>query len=105
MVPRVVGSNPITHPRILLSKNRIESPSPPNPSIVEDKNLIEISVKYGLNSEQLSKLVDVLYQAGLKNSDSPEFTAVSKYICETNLLDMPIEDLLEELKRKNLIEE
>ncbi len=99
MVPRVVGSNPITHP----INTGFRSFRSHNPNIVEDKDLLEISVKYGLSSERLSKLVDVLYQAGIKSPESPEFEEVSKYVCENDLLDMPMEDLLEELKRKKLI--
>ncbi len=86
MVPRAVGSNPITHPRITM----------------EHKTLIDLSIKYGLGSEELSKLVDVLYQSGIKNPDLPEFKKAAGFICEKKLLEMPADDLIEELKRNNL---
>lgn len=70
---------------------------------MENKTLIDISIKYGLGSEDLSKLVDVLFQAGIKNPDLPEFKKAAKFICEKNLLEMPIDNLLEELRRNGLV--
>ncbi len=72
---------------------------------MEDKYLIDLSVKYGLNSEELSKLVDMVYQSGFNDTNSVGFRRVAEYICDMKLLDMPSEELIEELKRKKLIEE
>lgn len=72
---------------------------------MEEKNLLDISIKYGLNSFQVSKLEDVFYQADIQTSNSRDVLKISKYICENNLLEMPTGKLLEELKRKKMINE
>lgn len=70
---------------------------------MENKHLIDLSVKYGLSSEDVSKLVSMMYQVDLDDMESPEFRRVASYICEAKLIDLPTEDLIEELKRKELI--
>lgn len=70
---------------------------------MENKHLIDLSVKYGLSSEDVSKLVSMMYQVDLDDMESPEFKHVASYICEAKLIDLPPEDLIEELKRKGLI--
>lgn len=72
---------------------------------MENKYLIDLSIKYGLSSAQVSKLVDMIYQAGIHMIDSREFRRIAEYICEAKLLDMPAEEVLEELKLKGLIED
>ena len=70
---------------------------------MENKYLIDLSVKYGLNSSETSKLLDMAYQCGITDMNSVAFSKVANYICEMNLLSMPAEELLEEIKRKDLI--
>lgn len=70
---------------------------------MENKHLIDLSVKYGLSSEDVSKLVSMMYQVDLDDMESPEFRRVASYICEAKLIDLPPEELIEELKRKGLI--
>ncbi len=70
---------------------------------MENKYLIDLSVKYGLNSEDISKLVSMMYQVDLDDMDSEEFKRVANYICEAKLVELPAEELIEELKRKGLI--
>lgn len=70
---------------------------------MENKHLIDLSVKFGLNSEDISKLASLMYQVGIDDMDSPEFKKVANFICESKLIDTPSEDLIEELKRKGLI--
>jgi len=70
---------------------------------MENKHLIDLSVKYGLSSEDISKLVSMVYQVGVDEMDSPQFKRIANYICEAKLIDMPAEDLIEELKRKGII--
>lgn len=70
---------------------------------MENKFLIDISIKYGLDSSEISKLVDMIYQCGLDDLDSKKSQRIAHYICEMKLLDKPAEELIEELKRKELI--
>ncbi len=70
---------------------------------MENKFLIDISIKYGLSSQQISKIVDMIYQCGIAEVDSREAQRIAKYICEMDLLEKPAEEILEELKRKELI--
>ena len=70
---------------------------------MENKVLIDLSVKYGLSSEDVSKLVSMMYQVDLDDMDSPEFKRVANFICEAKLVESPAEELIEELKRKGLI--
>ncbi|MDA1061143.1 MAG: hypothetical protein O3B47_05120 [bacterium] len=73
---------------------------------MEDKYLIDLSVKYGLNSEELSKLVDIGYQAGYQNTSDRGFHRVAEYVCDMELLnEMTTDEIIEELKRKKLIQE
>lgn len=72
---------------------------------MENKHLIDLSLKYGLNSAEVSKLVSMVYQVGINDMNSREFQRIASYICEAKLLDMPPEEVIEELKRKGLIPE
>lgn len=70
---------------------------------MESKFLIDISIKYGLNSTQISKLMDIAYQSGVTDMDSREMKKLAAYVCEAGLIDEPAEEILEELKRKGII--
>ena len=70
---------------------------------MENKFLIDLSIKYGIDSEEVSKVVNIVYQAGYGDMDSREFQRVANYICEMKLLDTPAEEVMEELKRKELL--
>ncbi|MBD3360794.1 hypothetical protein GF366_03265 [Candidatus Peregrinibacteria bacterium] len=70
---------------------------------MENKFLIDLSIKYGLDSTQISKLVDMVYQCGITNIDSREAQRISNYICEMGILDKPAEEVIEELKLKGFI--
>lgn len=67
---------------------------------MENKFLIDLSVKYGLDDQTLSKIVDMCYQLGYHVIDDREFQRAASYICSMNLQDMSAEQLLEEMKRK-----
>jgi len=67
---------------------------------MENKFLINLSVKYGLDDQKLSKVVDMCYQLDYHVIDDREFQRAANYICKMNLVDMPPEDLLAEMKRK-----
>lgn len=70
---------------------------------MENPFLIDLSVKFGLSTDEISKVVDMVYQAGFDDIDSKEFHRVANYICEAKLTEMPAEELIEELKRKGFM--
>ena len=72
---------------------------------MENKFLIDLSIKYGLDSAQISKLVDMIYQCGIEKVDSREAQRISNYICDMKLIDNPAEEVIEELKLKGFIGE
>lgn len=72
---------------------------------MENKFLIDLSVKYGLDDQKLSKVVDMCYQLGYNSIDDREFQRAAGYMCSMNLLDMPAEDLITEMKRKGFSQE
>ena len=72
---------------------------------MENKFLIDLSIKYGLDSSQVSKVVDIVYQAGNQEVDSRGAKRVAGFICKMGLVDKPAEEIIEELKRKGLMKE
>ncbi|MFH1533362.1 MAG: hypothetical protein ABID64_00325 [Nitrospirota bacterium] len=72
---------------------------------MENKFLIDLSIKYGLDSAHVSKLVDMIYQCGLEEVDGREAQRIANYICEMNILDKPAEEVVEELRLKGFIQE
>lgn len=74
-------------------------------SAMENKHLIDLSIKYGLSETDMSKLINTAYQAGINDLNSRNFQRIAAYICEMKLLDTPSEDLLEELKLKGFIKD
>ena len=72
---------------------------------MENRFLIDLSVKFGLDDKQLSKVVDMCYQLGFDNLDDPELHRCGTYMCSMNLLALPPEELIEEMKRKGLFRE
>lgn len=71
---------------------------------MENKILIDLSVKYGLSSADLSKLTSIVYQVGVHDLESRQFHKIANFICESKMLDVSSEELIEELKRKGLIQ-
>lgn len=71
---------------------------------MENKYLIDLSIKYGLSSQDLSKLVDLAYQSGATDMKSRDFKRVVNYVCKMDILEKPTEEILEELKLKGLAE-
>lgn len=67
---------------------------------MENEFLIDISVKYGLDDKNLSKVVDMCYQLGFDEIDSREFQRAANYMCSMNLIGLPPEEIIEEMKRK-----
>ncbi len=72
---------------------------------MENRHLIDLSVKYGLSSADVSKLVSIVYQVGVHDMESKEFKRIVTYLCENKLVNIPPEEIIEELKRKGLIKE
>jgi len=67
---------------------------------MENQFLIDLSVKYGLDDEHLSKVVNMCYQLGFDDLDAQGFRRCAAYMCSMNLLELPPEELIEEMKRK-----
>lgn len=72
---------------------------------MENIVLIDLSVKYGLDSAQVSELANIVYQTGIRSLDDPKFKRVATYVCEMGLLGEPDEEILEELRRKGFMKE
>ncbi len=67
---------------------------------MENKFLIDLSVKYGVDDQHLSKVVDICYQLDYQDINDREFQRAANYICTMDLLHMPPEDLIAEMKIK-----
>ncbi|HPU95175.1 MAG TPA: hypothetical protein PK398_03310 [Candidatus Gracilibacteria bacterium] len=72
---------------------------------MENHYLIDLSVKYGLDDKQLSKVVDMCYQLGFDDLSDAGFHRCASYMCSMNLLSLPPEELIEEMKRKGYFKE
>lgn len=70
---------------------------------MENTFLIDLSIKYGLESSKISKIVDVIYQCGISEIDGREGQRIANYLCEMNLVGKPAEEIMEELRLKGLI--
>ena len=70
---------------------------------MENRFLIDLTVKYGLDDKRLAKVSDMCYQLGFDDVDSREFQRAANYICSMNLVDLPAEDIIEEMKRKGFL--
>lgn len=70
---------------------------------MENKFLIDLSIKYGLDSAQTSKVVDMIYQCGIPQVDSREAQRIANYLCEMKLVGLPSEEVMEELRLKGLV--
>jgi hypothetical protein len=67
---------------------------------MENKHLIDLAIKYGLDDEMLSKVVNTMYQLGYHDSADRNFRKAAEYMCNEKLHDLPAEDVIEEMKRK-----
>ncbi len=67
---------------------------------MENKQLIDLTIKYGLDDETLSKVIAIMYQLGYADPTDKTFQKAAKCICDEKLYDMPADDLVEEMKRK-----
>lgn len=69
---------------------------------MENKLLIDLGVKYGLDSAKISKVAAMIYQAGVEDFNVPEAQAIAEYLCENRLINKPAEEVMQELKLKGL---
>jgi hypothetical protein len=67
---------------------------------MENKFLLDLSIKYGLSDENVSKVVDMIYQLGYDNINERGFQRAANYLCSMNLLHLPSEEIIVEMKRK-----
>jgi len=67
---------------------------------MENRFLIDLSVKYGLDDQDVSKVVDMCYQLDYESLEDEGFQRAASYICSMNLLAFPPEEIIAEMKRK-----
>jgi hypothetical protein len=67
---------------------------------MENTFLIDLSVKFGLDDDQLSKVIDMCYQLDYTDIDDREFQRAATFMCTMNLVGLPAEELIAEMKRK-----
>lgn len=67
---------------------------------MENKFLLDLSIKYGLSDHDVSKVVDMVYQLGYGDIDDREFQRAANYLCSMNLVNLPSEEILAEMRRK-----
>lgn len=67
---------------------------------MENKFLIDLQIKFGLTEDQLSKIVNIAYQLDYNDPENDDFQKLMAFVCENNLVSMPNQQLVEELKRK-----
>ena len=67
---------------------------------MENKFLINLTIKYGLDEGTLVKVVDCVHELGYDDINSSDFQRAAIYICSMNLIEMPSESLIEEMRRK-----
>ena len=72
---------------------------------MENPILVELGIKYGLDDSKALKLVNAAYQLGISTEDHEAFRKVAEYICDNEMVEMAMEELLEELKRVGFGEE
>ncbi|MEK7673258.1 MAG: hypothetical protein AAB373_05225 [Patescibacteria group bacterium] len=72
---------------------------------MENKQLLNLSIKYGLSGPQIEKVANIVYQAGIMDSTSKEFARISNYLCEAKIIHLPEEEIIEELKLKGIIKD
>lgn len=66
---------------------------------MENKYLLELSIKHGLNDNQISKLADVLYQMGVEHIGDERSRKFVDYMISKNMVEMPIEEILAHFRK------
>ncbi len=69
---------------------------------MENKFLIDLSLKYGLDEAQVSKVASIVHQCGVDQIDSKEGQKIANTVCEMKMVDNAAEEILEELRLKGL---
>ncbi len=69
---------------------------------MENKFLIDLSLKYGLDEAQVSKVASIVYQCGVDQIDSKDGQKIANAVCEMKMVDNAAEEILEELRLKGL---
>jgi len=67
---------------------------------MENKFLINLTIKYGLDEQSLVKVVDTVHELGYDDVNNSDFQRAATYICSMGLIEMSSESLIEEMKRK-----
>lgn len=69
---------------------------------MENKFIIDLTIKYGLDAAQVSKITDMVYQSGAGALDNKFAQHVADFICKNGLIEKPAEEIIEELKLQGL---
>lgn len=67
--------------------------------------MIDMAVKYGLDDDDVLKISTLAYQLGYENMEDENLKKMIDFICEEKLVDLPKEQIVEELKRKGFVVE
>lgn len=67
---------------------------------MENRVLIDLALKYGLDDGQISKLVDCAYQVGVTELESEEFGKIAHFVCGKGFVDLAMEELVEAVRRE-----
>ena len=70
---------------------------------MENKTLIDLGIRFGLNSQRLSKVADMVYQCGIEDLNSKEAADIMNFVCEKGLVDDPSEEIIEALRLEGFL--
>lgn len=67
---------------------------------MENKYILELAIQYGLDDTKISRILDVLYQMGIDDIGGEQSRKFANYMIEHNMIEMPIEEILDHFKVK-----
>ena len=65
---------------------------------MENKYLLELTIKHGLDDTKISKNLDVLYQMGIEDIGGENSRKFVDYMLAHNMIEMPIEEILDHFR-------
>lgn len=72
---------------------------------MENRFLLDMSVKYGLEEHHLAKMADMIHQCGIVDLSSDAAKKVGTYLCEMKMMEMPAEEIIEEMRKKGFLKD
>jgi hypothetical protein len=70
---------------------------------MENQFLLDLSLKYGLNSGQTTKVADVVHQCGFSDFEDEVAKNIATFICIEKLVDKPTDEIIENIKRADFL--